>query len=742
MARERNRKRAEGFMPLNMTIWETDMMKFRIFGIAGAAVLALALNGCGSSSAPMEEEMEEEVVVPVPEPTPQEMAQNALTMAKMVLAALPMDATREARLVAEQAVLTAAQALLMMYQANPDSTAAMVMMAQSEVNAAMMAVGATMAMIENPPADEQLAAARMALAGLAADASAEDRAAAVAAVVAALMLEGNADAETTTMEDLYLAKADLAALPEGASNQDLLAAQQGVVTAANAVVLELEEGDAPHSQVVAAKMVLSDAEAAADATQKAITDVAKKTARSNPLNLTGAAIQKAVGAVHGELTATGATVADEWTEQDPTNATDFVKYGITSGAIYSYGVSNQKISVTPVGAAVETDTTPGNTVLDLPAFAVSKTKDAPSAGTGWMGSTHEREYKRAGGGTLTGADDVVVMDMVTTYTNQDPAGDEYYATYYSVEGKPELDLSATADADGALNLADGSSKLAKSSGFPSGVSQSFVYDDGAGNKPAATGDDVLLGTFNGVSGKFSCTDGTCLASTNAAGALSLNSGAGNWVFTPDGDPEKIVVMGVIEDVDYLAFGYWVETTTDMVNDKTTYRVGVTQMRGGPATAIPATAIATTVTGNATYKGPAAGMFARRAYDPESGGDVETAGRFTADATLTADFDAADLSIDGTVTNFMHAGSAIDSDWTVTMSEGVITPTGGLFASDPAKQTVGDGSVWTGQFNGHYAADNTGTPVNETTLKPTGATGMFSNTFDNGAVLGAFGAEKQ
>ena len=122
--------------------------------------------------------------------------------------------------------------------------------------------------------------------------------------------------------------------------------------------------------------------------------------------------------------------------------------------------------------------------------------------------------------------------------------------------------------------------------------------------------------------------------------------------------------------------------------------------------------------------------------------METAGRFTADATLTADFDAADLSIDGTVTNFMHAGSAIDSDWTVTMSEGAITPTGGLFASVPAKQTAGDGSVWTGQFNGHYGADNTSTPVNETTLKPTGATGMFSNTFDNGAVLGAFGVEKE
>ena len=123
-------------------------------------------------------------------------------------------------------MLTAAQALLTMYQANPDSTFAMVTMAQSEVDTAMMAVEATMEMIANPPADEQLAAARMALAGLAADASAEDRATDVAAVVAALMLAGNADALTTAMEDLYVAQAALAAVPEGASDEAMLAAQQ------------------------------------------------------------------------------------------------------------------------------------------------------------------------------------------------------------------------------------------------------------------------------------------------------------------------------------------------------------------------------------------------------------------------------------------------------------------------------------------------------------------------------------
>ena len=68
------------------------MMKFRIFGIAGAAILALALNGCGSSSSdPMEE------MPPAPDPTPQEMAQDDLAMAKTALAALSMDATREVR---------------------------------------------------------------------------------------------------------------------------------------------------------------------------------------------------------------------------------------------------------------------------------------------------------------------------------------------------------------------------------------------------------------------------------------------------------------------------------------------------------------------------------------------------------------------------------------------------------------------------------------------------------------------
>ena len=42
-------------------------------------------------------------------------------------------------------------------------------------------------------------------------------------------------------------------------------------------------------------------------------------------------------------------------------------------------------------------------------------------------------------------------------------------------------------------------------------------------------------------------------------------------------------------------------------------------------------------GSATYKGGAAGLYTKRALTPGGDGDVTAAGRFTADAELTANF---------------------------------------------------------------------------------------------------------
>ena len=221
----------------------------------------------------------------------------------------------------------------------------------------------------------------------------------------------------------------------------------------------------------------------------------------------------------------------------------------------------------------------------------------------------------------------------------------------------------------------------------------------------------------------------CTASTNASGSLTLGSSTPAtirrmlvyWMFTPDGDPEKIVVEGVIEDVDYLRFGYWVETTTD--NDQRQDHLQGRRESYGYTMHTSSRRGSWMIRGLAFRRSlamppirdlrPACSQDARTI--PRAGVTVETAGRFTADATLTADFDAADHSIDGSITNFMHAGSAIDPEWSghhVRRHNNSYRDARALRAIRPSRP-LGDGSVWTGQFNGHYAtSDNDGTPVNE------------------------------
>ena len=78
-----------------------------------------------------------------------------------------------------------------------------------------------------------------------------------------------------------------------------------------------------------------------------------------------------------------------------------------------------------------------------------------------------------------------------------------------------------------------------------------------------------------------------------------------------------------------------------------------------------------------------------------------------------------------------------------MTKGDIVDNVGTFTSNTVIQTRdGDSSVWDGTFNEVYAEDDPQTRVNETMLKPTGASGRFAKSFDNGAVLGSFGATLQ
>ena len=176
------------------------MMKFRIFGIAGAAILALALNGCGSSS-DTSDTMEE---MPAPMPTDLESAEMELSTAEAALTAAEADtATTDAMLlVAQEGVEDAANALLELHAADADTAHGVVAAVRTKIAAIEAAIVVTEGRI------------------------------AAAAVAAAATAKEIADARTA----LTAAGAAMAALDADATNAEKLAAQKMVLAAAEAVV--------------------------------------------------------------------------------------------------------------------------------------------------------------------------------------------------------------------------------------------------------------------------------------------------------------------------------------------------------------------------------------------------------------------------------------------------------------------------------------------------------------------------
>ena len=262
--------------------------------------------------------------------------------------------------------------------------------------------------------------------------------------------------------------------------------------------------------------------------------------------------------------------------------------------------------------------------------------------------------------------------------------------------------------------------LISAAGFPSGKGAKITYPD---NDKIADNDFEVefSGTFHGVAGKFKCSDDTaCTAENDDKGVLkNLSEG---WTFTPTSTDS--MVADVRTDADYLDFGYWVNT--DDSGDTNAYEVGTffrgQQERGDVSS----------VTGKATYKGGAAGLYTKRAFAPGGDGDLTKAGRFTADAELTAYF-AQDTgqtiapgnlnSISGTIKNFMDGSQVIDDAWSLKLPKASITTSNGTFAVTDS---------WSGKFYGPSTND----------AQPSGVAGKFTGSFDNGEVIGAFGATKQ
>lgn len=163
-------------------------------------------------------------------------------------------------------------------------------------------------------------------------------------------------------------------------------------------------------------------------------------------------------------------------------------------------------------------------------------------------------------------------------------------------------------------------------------------------------------------------------------------------------------------------------------------------------------LVTALSGTATYAGAAAGQWSERAVDARDG----SSGAFTADATLTANFDVeSDVRLSGNIANFRNAAGVSLGNWTAALANDtgvgyVSNINGGAVGGTGNTAGAADGRNWTGgwvaQFFRRSAADSH-------TAHPTAVGGVFqahlgtpamaaSNDQGFVGVVGAFGAEKQ
>ena len=252
----------------------------------------------------------------------------------------------------------------------------------------------------------------------------------------------------------------------------------------------------------------------------------------------------------------------------------------------------------------------------------------PDGITGWRGAT----LKKDGDTTVIYSN---IADSVAT-----EIGDIYGAA--SDPGEPEH-FDVTAD-------------TAVEDGTPTAHDIPWSEVKRADDKSITTdGDDAkttFVGSVSGLPGTFTCTVGDC----DVPSGDDLTS-SDAWTFVPDNANGKIDVP----DSAHVSFGWWLNATSiadEYEFDAFANATGMGEARG----------VAGSLKDSATYKGGAAGKWAMQSTTDDSA----SGGHFTANATLTANFDADNtpdsgdgndelgVSIGGTITDFMTG----DVSWTL------------------------------------------------------------------------------
>ena len=316
------------------------------------------------------------------------------------------------------------------------------------------------------------------------------------------------------------------------------------------------------------------------------------------------------------------------------------------------------------------------------------------------------------------------------------------------EGEGTLTLGGTFDASAHSKLFGGS-LFQSPTGATNQKSIPGAMFDPPGDAVAKDGQNEVTGTFSGIPGTFVCgaDDSQCTVSFNAKGELTAISN--DWTFVPAAAGARGKVMDVVVDRDYLAFGYWLETTTEVDGSMTygvnTFATGsmpydVTNMGG--------------LTKTATYNGKATGLYVEKDFSTGAG-VPSAAGQFTADTRLTASFggltvpQADQFTIRGTVNNFRNTdGMAISGGaWNVNLMKADFsgrttanTAPGSTYESTFNGMTTG-GGTWNGMFYGDGVTDTDTEASGVQSAPPTGVSGEFNAHLGNGHVIGAFGATR-
>lgn len=373
-------------------------------------------------------------------------------------------------------------------------------------------------------------------------------------------------------------------------------------------------------------------------------------------------------------------------------------------------------TVTDVGAdgAVDgpaaTDTTQDDEALMM-------SSDMPHAIDGWIGSIHTKD-----------------MEKVTVYTDIMAATPTAFAMVsgQALDANPATDGGSDFQSLGITAGDTGNHGMLKNlAGVSSSAAGTLTYTGGAA---ATTGENPTpavpafstSATFNSAQGTLSCNAGegaTCSVTFAADG--SIGDVSAGWIFTPDEG-----AMSPVADADHLRFGFWVKPPAEGED-----AYSIQTFAGG---SMAYTGTLTSVTGNASYMGKAAGVYAQKTmYNPDTG-DLEGGhvGAFTADVNLMAYFGtSADVAVNdqqtlsGTVSNFMDGENMIDESWSLKLNRTKFDT--GAAPFEGTTSGGGDDGAWTFSFFGPGAGD----PA------PTGVAGEFTGHFSRGHVAGAYGATK-